>query len=53
MPAIVDLEECISCGACETVCPVDAVTVEDMVNVDSSKCVECGNCETECPVGPV
>lgn len=41
---------CISCGACERVCPFNAVKVTDgYVENDFSKCVHCGLCVLNCP----
>ncbi len=35
-------ETCISCGACEAVCPVNAISQgEDRYVIDASLCVEC------------
>ncbi|MGD8753387.1 MAG: 4Fe-4S binding protein [Anaerolineales bacterium] len=50
-------EECISCGACEPVCPVEAVFEGDMIyEIDPTLCVECegyhdtNQCVDVCPV---
>jgi len=50
-------EECISCGACESECPVQAISEgEDIYVIDPNKCVECvGHFDTQqcyevCPV---
>ena len=51
-------DECISCGACISECPVSAITEsDDHTIIDASKCVECegyfpepqcvGTCPTE------
>jgi len=32
--AYINPEECIDCSACEPVCPVEAITVEDEVSAD-------------------
>ncbi|MCG8295195.1 MULTISPECIES: 4Fe-4S binding protein [Pseudomonas] len=46
--------ECINCGACESECPVTAITEgEGQHLVDAKKCIDCGACETVCPVGAV
>lgn len=50
-------EECISCGACEADCPVDAISEGDTQYViDPDVCVECvgyhdtSQCVDVCPV---
>ncbi len=45
-------DDCISCGACEGECPVEAISEgADRYEIDPSKCTECGNCADVCPVG--
>ena len=50
-------EECISCGACEAECPVQAISEgDDHYVIDWTKCVECvgdfdtQQCHEVCPV---
>lgn len=44
-------ENCISCGACEPECPVNAITAGDSVYViDEAACIDCGACANVCPV---
>jgi ferredoxin len=44
-------EECISCGACESECPVSAISEgDDKYVIDESKCTDCGACADVCPV---
>jgi ferredoxin len=50
-------EDCISCGACEPVCPVSAISEgSDIFEIDAAKCVECvghfaeAQCASVCPV---
>jgi ferredoxin len=36
------LDDCISCGACEPECPVEAITEGDSIyEIDASICIEC------------
>ena len=45
---------CIGCGACEEICPVDAVrTVDDKAEVDLNWCIGCGVCAVSCPTGAI
>ncbi len=53
MAATVDKEECIACGACVDVCPVDAITLDDTAVIDAETCTECGACVDECPVDAI
>jgi len=49
-----ELEECIGCGACADICPVDAVKmVEDKPQVDPDWCIGCGVCAVQCPAGVI
>jgi len=44
-------EECISCGACESECPVAAISAGDSTYVvDAETCIDCGACVDTCPV---
>ncbi len=47
-----DDESCIHCGACVSVCPVDAHQFQHdwSVKLESSECVQCGACITACPM---
>jgi ferredoxin len=43
-------DECIGCGACADICPVDAVQMEgDRARVDPDWCIGCGVCAVSCP----
>ena len=38
-------DACISCGACESECPVECISAGD-----ADSCIECGSCADVCPV---
>ena len=43
-------DECVSCGACEPECPVEAISEgEDKYVIDPEKCTDCGSCAEVCP----
>jgi Pyruvate/2-oxoacid:ferredoxin oxidoreductase delta subunit len=45
-----DLAECVGCGACAAICPVDAVKmVDEKPEVDQNWCIGCGVCAVSCP----
>ena len=44
-------EECIACGVCVDVCPVEAISEGDPYYIiDPELCTDCGACVDECPV---
>ncbi|MGI6567755.1 MAG: 4Fe-4S binding protein [Firmicutes bacterium] len=44
-------DECISCGACEAECPVEAISEgEDKYVIDADLCTDCGACADVCAV---
>ncbi|MDF2569306.1 MAG: fer [Sporomusa sp.] len=46
--------ECIKCGACAAVCPVDAISEGDaQYDIDPGLCIDCGACAAVCPVGAI
>jgi len=43
--------DCISCGACAPICPVNCIAAgEEKYVIDETACVECGACNEICPV---
>lgn len=45
-----DPEKCISCGACVSRCPMEAISLnEDGICLHNNACVRCGQCVTVCP----
>ena len=55
MPANVDKDTCIGCGACGGVCPVGAIGLQDdgKAGVDEDVCIDCGACVSTCPVSAI
>lgn len=50
-----NINDCVSCGACENVCPVNAIQLEYKDGflkplIDAGTCVKCGACSRACPV---
>ena len=50
----IDSEKCVSCGACITLCPVEAITMDEDASVvfNKEKCLgsTCSACVDACPV---
>ncbi len=52
----VSTTNCTGCGACENICPLNAIKLEEnsegfsYPNIDSTKCTNCGMCEKVCPI---
>jgi ferredoxin len=48
--AYVITDACTACGACASVCPVEAISEgEDKYVIDPDACTDCGLCADECP----
>ena len=47
-----DVETCIGCGMCATVCPHRILEIDERKAkiVDLNRCMECGACARNCPV---
>lgn len=53
--------ECIVCGMCAEMCPVQAISGQDDPDsidryryvIDEDACVECGECAEICPAGAI
>ena len=49
-------DECVACGACQTMCPVMAISLAksgDKYEIDNEKCVACYTCVNACPVSAI
>lgn len=46
--------DCVSCGACEPECPVEAISAGDAQYViDADTCIDCGACVDVCPADAI
>ena len=51
---MVDEKKCIGCGACTSICPVNAIKlVNGKAKIDPKKCIKCGSCAQFCPVAAI
>ena len=48
---VTDGIKCTKWKACEAICPVRAIQVDEFPRVDSIACIGCGACVSECPEG--
>lgn len=46
-------EDCVACGSCISVCPVDAISEGSIYKIDPSLCIDCGSCADACPTGVI
>lgn len=52
---IVSEEQCTGCGACENICPMNAVALKEGKEgflypvIQTSRCIQCGKCKEVCP----
>ena len=51
MYVIIEESKCTACGTCVDVCPVEAITVDQVVHIDPENCIDCGSCIYECSEG--
>jgi len=48
------VDDCTMCGACEPVCPVDAISADEPnFVIDQDTCIDCGACDDVCPVDAI
>jgi len=52
-PIVFDETECVQCGACVSVCPVEVFTYnkDRTISIDLTRCVLCKTCMEMCPHG--
>ncbi|WP_305041516.1 DUF362 domain-containing protein [Geoalkalibacter sp.] len=49
-------DDCTACGACEIICPIDAIVWNrnrTVYAIDNDLCSGCGACETICPYAAI
>ena len=50
----VDKNTCLGCGACASMCPVNAISMKGgKAQIDKKKCIKCGTCMQICPVNAI
>ena len=50
MACIINVDECLGCGACESECPVGAIAAgDDKYVINTDECIDCGACASACP----
>lgn len=45
----IDIEKCIGCGRCVTVCPMKNISIEEDKAISHSQCTLCYRCFSQCP----
>lgn len=44
-------DDCVSCGACASECPVSCISEGDSkYEINADECIDCGSCAGVCPV---
>ena len=47
-------DDCVSCGSCEDVCSVSAISEgDDKYEIDPELCTDCGECVEVCSVDAI
>ena len=47
--AEINQNKCITCGACRTICPHDAIIYDNGFKINKTRCLGCGQCTNICP----
>lgn len=52
---LIDQDLCIACGQCEPYCPMGAIEIDEVAQIDLDECVECGSClrMADCPADAI
>jgi adenylylsulfate reductase subunit B len=59
MPPVFDYTKCTGCGTCDSLCPADAIHMEESQEGDRpylkypEECWHCGSCRQDCPEGAI
>ncbi|MBN2108532.1 MAG: 4Fe-4S binding protein [Deltaproteobacteria bacterium] len=51
MAVQVDDNKCTGCGICARICPMGAITIEQVAKIDTALCADCCVCVAKCPQG--
>ncbi len=51
--AFIITSECVKCGVCLDVCPVDAIIESEEHYMITDACVDCGKCVEVCPIDAI
>ena len=46
--ANIDINKCVSCGACKSACPHDAINFNTCFEINKTRCLGCGQCANIC-----
>ncbi|MBF0315750.1 MAG: 4Fe-4S binding protein [Oligoflexia bacterium] len=47
-------EDCVTCGACVSECPTNAISEgPDRYVIDANTCTDCATCVDACPAGAI
>jgi len=49
MAYVINPDNCVACGSCQSVCPAGAITEGDVYTIDPDMCLDCGTCADACP----
>lgn len=45
---VVNMDKCINCQICQTVCPINAISIDNL-QIEEKKCLRCYACVKKCP----
>ncbi|MBQ7764653.1 4Fe-4S binding protein [bacterium] len=47
--ASINQQKCITCGACKTICPHNAIDFKEKFMINKERCIGCSKCVSACP----